>query len=104
MEEQRDDAKIEIMRALHEFTFQQINKMNFECGFESESGLIEATIIGRPDSTHYRKEDARRALQFFDHAWNILYDVAQTIDETKPEDYLSTEDYLQMLIGVDEDS
>jgi hypothetical protein len=92
------DELQQIMDQLHEYTFQQINRSNENHGFFSESGLLEASIIGREGSTHYRKEDARRALQFFDDAWNMLYEVAALLDKTEPADYLSIEDYLQMLI------
>jgi hypothetical protein len=93
--------KDEIMAQLNQYVQTQIQSCCNALGFPS---AIEASVIGRPDSTHFKAEEARRALDFFDTSWNALYAVAQELDTTEQNDLKPFEEYISMCLTFDEDS
>lgn len=93
--------KDEIMAQLNQYVQVQVQNCCNAFGFPS---VFEANVIGRETSTHFKSNDARQVLEFFDTSWNALYVVAQELDETDDDKLKSFDDYLNMCLVFNADN
>ena len=62
--------------------------------------LYEATYIGREDSNHPYRSDARRVLEFADSSYSILEQVVGTITRTREDQLKDFDDYCDDLLQL----
>lgn len=82
---------------LYQMAKEQIQQLCFELRIEN---IYEATYIGREDSNHPARSDARRVLEYADSSYSVLEQITDEIFRTREDHLRDFDDYANNMVKL----